>query len=245
MMPNEEKIKNALLVELYNCQDHAAQPNYIYEQLLDYYNFRELLMDIDFEPYKNSKSRWANRIQVVRENLRKEGLILGKGQNKHNEWKLSPKGILIGRELSERAYGDLDTTVKNTTHDILLNFSHEDEELAFPEGKLKYELHTRKERNIELVKRKKQLASQINPLLPCEICKTSFKEKYGEIGADYIEAHHILPISELTEETPTKLSDLILICSNCHKMIHRKRPWLTDEQLKELLAENLIEKPVY
>ena len=33
----------------------------------------------------------------------------------------------------------------------------------------------------------------------------------------------------------TRLNDLSLLCSNCHKMIHRKSPWLTIEQLKKIL----------
>ena len=71
--------------------------------------------------------------------------------------------------------------------------------------------------------------------MPCEICGTSFKEKYGEIGDGFIEAHHIYPISELTEET--HINDLILVCSNCHKIIHRKRLWLTIENMQTLLNE--------
>jgi 5-methylcytosine-specific restriction protein A len=28
---------------------------------------------------------------------------------------------------------------------------------------------------------------------------------------------------------------LELVCSNCHRMIHRRRPWLTIEQLRSIL----------
>ena len=51
----------------------------------------------------------------------------------------------------------------------------------------------------------------------------NFEEKYGELGKDYIEVHHIKPISEIDSEyvvDPEK--DLIPVCSNCHSMLHRK-----------------------
>lgn len=47
-----------------------------------------------------------------------------------------------------------------------------------------------------------------------------------------IEVHHLIPLSELTEERPTKLADLCLLCANCHRMIHRSDPMLTLAQLR-------------
>ncbi|HRI22652.1 MAG TPA: HNH endonuclease [Panacibacter sp.] len=126
--------------------------------------------------------------------------------------------------------------IENISAEIVEKFQPQDEELLFPEGKAKYALHLYKERNKKLVALKKKLAFDKNPLLPCEICFSSFKEKYGDIGEGFIEAHHVFPISELKEGTETKLEDLILVCPNCHKMIHRKRPWLTIEQMKNFLV---------
>ncbi|REJ16166.1 MAG: restriction endonuclease, partial [Bacillaceae bacterium] len=31
--------------------------------------------------------------------------------------------------------------------------------------------------------------------------------------------------------------DIVLVCSNCHRMLHRRRPWLTKEQLKDLIKK--------
>lgn len=33
-------------------------------------------------------------------------------------------------------------------------------------------------------------------------------------------------------EGQTKLSDLALICANCHRMIHRRAPWPTPKELR-------------
>nr|WP_309143178.1 HNH endonuclease [Bacillus atrophaeus] len=62
-----------------------------------------------------------------------------------------------------------------------------------------------------------------------------FFEQYGEIGGDFIEGHHTIPVSELEEGQKTKIDDIALVCSNCHKMLHRRRPWLTKEELKKLI----------
>ncbi|WP_051056155.1 HNH endonuclease [Cylindrospermum stagnale] len=138
--------------------------------------------------------------------------------------------------LSGDYHWTIDTTIEETISlEVIERFKDLDEEEVFSEGKEKYSVHKSKERNQKLVARKKQEALSVNPNLPCEICKFSFKERYGELGDKFIEAHHIFPISELTEATETKLEDLILVCSNCHKMIHRTRPWLTKEEIKRFL----------
>ena len=59
----------------------------------------------------------------------------------------------------------------------------------------------------------------------CSICGFDFEEKYGEVGKEFIEVHHIVPISNTTGEhiiDPTR--DLIPVCSNCHSILHRRRP---------------------
>lgn len=101
----------------------------------------------------------------------------------------------------------------------------------FPEGRILYSVHRRRERNNALVRRKKAEAV-LAISLSCEICGFDFRETYGEIGRGFIECHHMLPISEMIEGSKTRLEDLILVCSNCHRMLHRKRPWVTADELR-------------
>ncbi|MDI9882741.1 HNH endonuclease [Flectobacillus longus] len=115
----------------------------------------------------------------------------------------------------------------------------EDDELSFPEGKEIYRLHKSKERNTELIKTVKLNRLQKDKDLSCEVCNFSFSKQYGELGEGFIEAHHLFPISQLTEETETKISDIALVCSNCHRMLHRKRPWITVEELKNIYNSKL------
>lgn len=63
-----------------------------------------------------------------------------------------------------------------------------------------------------------------------------FGAVYGPRGVDFIECHHVKPLSEIEIERKTRLDDLALVCANCHRMIHAKRPWLTIKQLHEIVA---------
>ncbi|MFW7401930.1 HNH endonuclease [Vagococcus fluvialis] len=75
--------------------------------------------------------------------------------------------------------------------------------------------------------------------LNCACCEFNFGKIYGEIGKDFIEVHHIKPISSFTdEETVNPITDLVPLCSNCHRMIHRRKGKVfTVEELKKLLRK--------
>lgn len=72
--------------------------------------------------------------------------------------------------------------------------------------------------------------------LNCYVCGFNFEEVYGERGRDFIEIHHIKPLSSLKEAVAINpKTDLVPLCANCHRMIHRrKNEVLTVEQLKAL-----------
>jgi hypothetical protein len=50
----------------------------------------------------------------------------------------------------------------------------------------------------------------------------------------FIECHHLVPLHELRGLRKTRLEDLALVCSNCHRMLHRQRPCLTVNELRRL-----------
>ena len=43
-------------------------------------------------------------------------------------------------------------------------------------------------------------------------------------------------VAEIKAGQKTKIEDLSLLCSNCHRMIHRRVPWLKIEELKSIIA---------
>lgn len=55
----------------------------------------------------------------------------------------------------------------------------------------------------------------------CQVCGLHFAHLYGALGTDFIEAHHVLPLSRLRGSVRTKLEDLRAVCANCHRMLHR------------------------
>ncbi|WP_368298549.1 HNH endonuclease [Cytobacillus firmus] len=138
----------------------------------------------------------------------------------------------------ERLHKTAQSIINGVTYeeDIVSEPINVDEEEEFPEGRILFRVHKYRERNNTAVKRKKQHAIE-NDQLFCEICKFDFKERYGKIGEGYIECHHTIPISEYKKEDKTNPKDLILVCSNCHRMLHRRRPWLTKEQLTDLIQQ--------
>ena len=72
----------------------------------------------------------------------------------------------------------------------------------------------------------------------CMACGFDFEKTYGERGKHFIEVHHIVPLcSKEQEMTINPDTDLICVCSNCHRMIHRsKNEVLTLDQLREIIS---------
>jgi len=105
----------------------------------------------------------------------------------------------------------------------------------FPEGK-QYEVrHKVRERNRKLVAAAKARFKEQHGRLFCEACKFDFADKYGVAGEGFIEVHHKIPVSRLRPHSKTRISDLALVCSNCHRILHRQRPWLDVRELRQLI----------
>lgn len=112
--------------------------------------------------------------------------------------------------------------------------SNDDDESAFPEGKKKYALHHSRERDSSITRKAKRLRLKETGKLECEVCKFNFTLEYGQHGEGFIEAHHRIPVSQLDGKAKTKIRDLALVCSNCHRMLHRGKPLPTVEDLRAL-----------
>jgi 5-methylcytosine-specific restriction endonuclease McrA len=55
----------------------------------------------------------------------------------------------------------------------------------------------------------------------CQVCRFDFSKFYGPLGDDFAEAHHIIPLKSNKALRSTKIDDLITVCPNCHRMLHR------------------------
>lgn len=118
-----------------------------------------------------------------------------------------------------------------------------DEGKEYPEGKIAYVLHKKRERNPKLIKEAKSLFVSKHSRLYCEACKFDFQQVYGDRGIDFIEGHHKKLISEMKEGEKTKIEDIAMLCSNCHRMIHRKPP-ISVEELSEIVLTKIIKESV-
>lgn len=96
----------------------------------------------------------------------------------------------------------------------------------------KYRWHRTRERNrrlSELIKKHRGY--------DCEVCGINLRRRYPAVGRDYIEAHHLTPISALSGR-PTNLAvnDFVVVCPNCHRMLHTATPPIAPSDLKKGLG---------
>ena len=110
--------------------------------------------------------------------------------------------------------------------DLVVN---EDDESAFPEGAECYQLHKKRERDPGIILQAKALRFRETEKLECEVCQNDFFKIYGELGHGFIEAHHKIPVAKLDGMSKTLIKDLALVCSNCHRMLHRSGGRTVDE----------------
>ncbi len=113
---------------------------------------------------------------------------------------------------------------------------------AFTEARRQMKVHRRVEtaRSSALITAAKRLFKTLHKRLYCEVCGFDFQQKYGERGTDYIEAHHKIPISMLTGSVKLTVEDIAIVCSNCHRMLHRQ-PWITLEDLQKIIIDQATE----
>lgn len=210
----------------------------------------------DLKEKENRKElKWRNDLAFTRKSLQSKGYVDG---SEKNNWKITENGKIyleeICREITQKDYKATKLTIKavaraseyNNYVNGKCNRTVEDEKEeyldiiyeGFPEGKEMERLHKYKERNPSLIKNAKNRFKEKNFSLYCEICGFNFQEVYGDIGKDYIEGHHMKPVCELNDGDETDINDILLVCANCHRMLHRKRPCLSKEELLKLVNKN-------
>lgn len=110
-----------------------------------------------------------------------------------------------------------------------------EEEYLGVEGAKKKVLVNYYERDYSLRKRKIEVNKGD---CSCSICGFNFEKVYGDRGKGFIHVHHLIPLSEIGKVHDAPLDTLILVCPNCHAMLHRTNPVLKPDDLKKLIEEN-------
>jgi 5-methylcytosine-specific restriction protein A len=100
------------------------------------------------------------------------------------------------------------------------------------EGRNVLREHLTRERDPALIREfKRQLSSFV-----CSVCHFDFEQVYGAIGHGFVEAHHVEPIGLRDGSTSTTVHDLIPVCSNCHRMLHRQAPPYLREEIAAMMS---------
>ena len=72
----------------------------------------------------------------------------------------------------------------------------------------------------------------------CMVCGLDFGKLYGPHGEGFIEVHHVRPVSSAGVTRPDPAQDMAVVCSNCHRMIHRKMDQvLSLQELKRIVTK--------
>lgn len=130
--------------------------------------------------------------------------------SEHEVWERVSKYANIGLNEFESVYENL----------LAIEESEKDENILKTEGGEKVYISSKVEREPSL----RNDALKIHGY-DCAVCGFNFEKQYGDWGKSWAEVHHLVPISESKKEkrhtNPSK--DLVVLCANCHRMIHRKK----------------------
>ncbi|MGB7401784.1 MAG: HNH endonuclease [Arcobacter sp.] len=223
----ENTLNNAILMSL---RELNTPSNYkdVYKHIIlnNYYNF------------KKAKTPWST-VNALLSNLATKKMYLNK-----NVGRKKIKGLyhyfFKNMPLIENTHKTKELkSIWKVENLQLLENSIEiiDNDYSVQEGKSKYRRHLVRERDSKIIKLAKIKFKKEIGKLHCEICGFDFEKTYGQIGTDFIEGHHNIGVSELKENQKTRIEDISLVCSNCHKILHRRKPWLTVEELKNLIKK--------
>lgn len=120
----------------------------------------------------------------------------------------------------------------------------EQDEEVFSEGRLLTRLHAKRERSKDIRAKAIKSARKSGPL-SCKACEKSELTHLGRVAESMFEVHHIRPLSSLVENQTqtTRLSDVAILCADCHRLIHRlirdEKAWITPEALQVRLRTEL------
>lgn len=141
------------------------------------------------------------------------------------------------KEESQEIVGRVLELIKNGSTSTLPDV---DQNKSIVEGNPRLVAHLRRERNAAIVKQKKAEVLKATGKLCCEVCGFDFKETYGDIGDGFCEVHHIHPLHKSDGNVKTELKDLAIICSNCHRIIHRMDPMPKVTEFAKQLGRNRV-----
>jgi len=193
------------------------------------------LLTIMNEP--NGFSRSVNSISLKLANFKRidpefkgKGMI-GGGKLEESVW----RKYQFEKQLLNTTASEIRNTILSNRMEFLLT---DDECESRTEGGRNVYISQKVERDVRL----RNMAIKFHGT-SCMACGFNFYFIYGEWGKDFIEVHHLVPLggNEVKERITDPTKDLIVLCANCHRMVHRRRNIaLTLEELKQKIKPALL-----
>ena len=140
-------------------------------------------------------------------------------------------------ELRDVAEGIKKITLSSDYSANVSSIETDENEENVREGKVLYKMHKVRERDRKIITKKKAKVLSEKGKLECECCGFDFEKTYGALGSGFIECHHIVPLNKFNDSKETKLEDLALVCSNCHRMLHNRISEVSVSDLRQLLLK--------
>jgi|GEM_PF-3710598 len=151
---------------------------------------------------------------------------------KNSEWKY----WLLNKDIGGRAGGNSRFELKiGRLPDLDLPT---DEMARLTEDQMKrVKNHLRRERNPQ-VRRAVLKQAKYKISLACNMCGYAHERTPSRIEEAQFEAHHNIPLKEGARDTD--LQDISLLCSNCHRLIHRLMTFHKGKVIAPNQAENML-----
>lgn len=129
---------------------------------------------------------------------------------------------MLSMYVSARTAGGITDLIAPDEFDIEDNYTLQEKRM--------YTLHRRIERDPSTSRAVKKALGTT-----CQGCDFDFEAVYGDVGRNYIEAHHLIPLSQLPEEKVIFVdvkTGFAVLCANCHRMMHRRNGPRTIDELR-------------
>lgn len=193
------------------------------------------------KPLNNPGHNWHGRsgAAIDQVELLLEPVPLSAVRPRFREWaylRQPHMSTFVPDDLTERFMRFLDNYQKpGAPEDLDLSW------ITAKEGKKTLAQHIRRERKRFLVDAKKHQFIAEHGSLTCEACAVDLETQFGKDGAKLYEVHHTRPLAGRGLNL-TSLEDLAILCPNCHRFIHRRKPMISLRALRKRIGSRL-QKP--
>jgi len=231
-IPNDNIIQDELLKLLFNSEDKMLHCNVVYDELAKL--FPELTIEEKTKKYRESKSKWANRVQFARLHLVNFGLLLNANEtNKFGYWKISTPG----EEYTRNRLIKIDSSNKMLDEINKLIHSYENSATVQEQFNVTSLVDARERILSSIVQRRGQTSFRQDLLYvyesKCAISNCNVPEA--------LEASHIIPY--LGQET-NKIQNGILLRADIHTLFDLRLITI-DEQKYSVLVSSKLKNTYY